>query len=157
MKTALILACALGSLGIAQAAAVKNPDPMPGASRDECVFVSNISNWTVLDNRNVVLFTANQKKAYLMQLGMPLTDLRYAFKVAFIDRDRDGQLCGRSTDKVAAVGVGAFREPSSTIMGLTRLDDAGLQSLEDKYKMKLGRKRDNKDAPQGQTSPSPAA
>jgi hypothetical protein len=140
-NTALILTWALGAIGIAAADGAKNPDPMPGARKDECVFVRDISSWRVLDSRNVVILTPNERHAYLMQLGMPISDLKYSFKVAFIDRDRDGQLCGRSLDKVQAVGSLA-RQPS-TIMAMTRLDDAGLAALEAQYNVKLTRKRDD--------------
>lgn len=140
MNTALIVTWSLGASGIAQADAEKYPDPMPGASKDECVFVRDISNWRVLDSRNVVLFSPNERRAYLMQLGMPISDLKYSFKVAFIDRDRNGQLCGRSLDKIQAADS-LVKQPV-TIMGMTRLDEAGLAALEAQYNVKLTRKRD---------------
>jgi len=139
-NTALILTWTLSTIGIAAADDAKNPDPMPGASKDECVFVRDISNWRVLDSRHVVIFTPNERHAYLMQLGSPVSDLKYSFKVAFIDRDRDGQLCGRSYDKVQAADS-LVRQPA-TIMGMTRLDAAGLAALEAQYNVKLTRKRD---------------
>jgi hypothetical protein len=138
-NTGLILTWTLGAIGFAAADDAKHPDPMPGASRDECVFVRDISNWRVLDSRNVVLFTPNERRAYLMQLGTPVSDLKYSFKVAFIDRDRDGQLCGRSLDKVQAADS-MVRQPA-TIMGMIRLDEAGLAALETQYNVKLTRKR----------------
>jgi len=102
MKTALVAACAIASIGLAQAEAVKNSDLLPGASKDDCVFISSIQNWRVLDSRNVVIYAPNYQRAYLMQLGTPISDLKFAFKVAFIDKDHDGQLCGRSPDRVVA-------------------------------------------------------
>jgi len=150
VKATLIAAWTIGAIGIASAEAVKSPDPMPGASKDECVFVNNISSWHVLDSSNVVLFTAAASRAYLMQLSPPVSDLKFAFKVAFIDRDRDGQLCGRSLDRVQAAGS-LVRQPA-TIMGMTRLDEAGLQRLETQYNVKLTRKKDRKttaEQPQG--------
>lgn len=150
MNTALIVT--LGAIGIAQAHGAKNPDPMPGASKDECVFVRNISNWRVLDSRNVVLFSPNERHAYLMQLSAPVSDLKYSFKVAFIDRDRDGQLCGRSLDKVQAVDS-LVRQPV-TIMGMTRLDEAGLAALEAQYNVKLTRKRDQRSPQHSQETKS---
>jgi hypothetical protein len=145
MNTALIVTWILGASGIAPAQGAKNPDPMPGASKDECVFVRDISNWRVLDSRNVVLFSPNQRHAYLMQLSAPVSDLKYSFKVAFIDRDRDGQLCGRSLDKVQAVDS-LIRQPA-TIMGMTRLNEAGLAALEAQYNVKLTRKREETKSP----------
>ena len=104
MNTALIVTWTLSAIGIAPAHGAENPDPMPGARKDECIFVRDISNWRVLDSRNVVLFTPSQRHAYLMQLSAPVSDLKYSFKVAFIDRDHDGQLCGRSRDNSAQRG-----------------------------------------------------
>jgi hypothetical protein len=147
MKIALIAAWSLGAITIASAEAARNPDPMPGASKDECVFVRNITSWQVLDSRHIAFFTPG-KRAYLMQLGMPVSDLKYAFKVAFIDRDNDGQLCGRSLDKVQAVGS-LVKQPA-TIMGITRLDDAGLHALEEQYGVKLSRKKGGEAAEQPQ-------
>lgn len=152
INTALIVTWALGAAGIAQADDAKNPDknpdPMPGARKDECIFVRDISNWRVLDSRNVVLFSPNEHRAYLMQISPPVSDLKYSFKVAFIDRDRDGQLCGRSLDKIQA-GDSLVKQPV-TIMGLTRLDAAGLAALEAQYNVKLTRKRDRKNPPQAE-------
>jgi hypothetical protein len=88
----------------------------------------------------VVLFTGNANRAYLAQLAMPASDLTYTFKVAFIDHDRDGQLCGRSLDKVQAVGS-PVSQPA-TIMSMTRLDETGLQQLEARYDVKLPRKKE---------------
>ena len=144
MKVIVIAACIVGAIGIARAEAPVNPDPMPDASKDECVFVRDISNWRVLDARHVVFFTANAKRAYLAELGTPASDLETAFKVAFVDRDRDGQLCGRSLDKVQAVGS-PIDQPA-TIMSMTRLDETGLQKLEAQYDVKLTRKKDNETA-----------
>jgi hypothetical protein len=146
MKTILIALCMIGAVGIAHAEAARNPDPMPGAPKDECVFVRNITNWRVLDRRHVVLFTANRSRAYLAELGAPSSDLTHAFKVAFVDRDGDGQLCGRSLDKIQAVG--SLVPQPATIMGLTRLDDTGLQKLETHYGVKLRRKSADEERPQ---------
>jgi hypothetical protein len=141
MRILVIMVWMLGVIAIAQAEAARkpDPDPMPGAPKDECVFVRNISNWRVLDSRHLVLFTPNATRAYLARLGTPATDLKHAFKVAFIDRDRDGQLCGRSPDRVQAIG--SLVEQPATIMGMTRLDETGLQALEAHYDVKLTRRR----------------
>jgi hypothetical protein len=141
MKFTLIAASMLVTIGIAPAQATRNSDPLPDAPKNECVFVRNIDSWRVLDNRNVVLFTGNERRAYLAQLGPPASDLAYAFKVAFIDRDKDGQLCGRSLDKVQAVGSPGSQP--ATILSMTRLDETGLQELEARYDVKLTRKKDS--------------
>lgn len=148
MKITLIAASIVAAIAIAPAEATRNSDPMPDAPKDECVFVRNVSNWRVLDSRNVVLFTANARRAYLAQLSPPASDLARAFKVAFIDRDRDGQLCGRSLDKVEAVGS-PVSQPA-TITSMTRLDETGLRELEARYDVQLTRKQDRESQEQPQ-------
>jgi len=145
MRSALIAICLAATAGIAHAEAARNTDPMPGAPKDECVFVRNVTNWRVLDNRHVVLFTSNRQRAYLAELGAPASDLTHAFRIAFVDRDGDGRICGRSLDKVQALG--SLVPQPATIMGLTRLDDTGLQKLEAQYDVKLGRKKADEPAP----------
>lgn len=140
MKITLIAASIIVPMAIAPAGATRNSD--------ECEFVRNISNWRVLDSRNVVLFTANARRAYLAQLSPPASDLTHAFKVAFIDHDRDGQVCGRSLDKVEAVGS-PVSQPA-TITSMTRLDETGLQELEARYDVKLTRKKDRESQEQPQ-------
>ena len=146
MKTALVAACAIASIGLAQAEAVKNSDLLPGASKDDCVFISNIQNWRVLDSRNVVIYAPNYRRAYLMQLGTPISDLKFAFKVAFIDKDHDGQLCGRSPDRVIAADS-IVRQPT-LISAMTRLDDARFEALEAKYNVKLTTRKASQNTPQ---------
>jgi hypothetical protein len=87
-----------------------------------------------------------------MQLGSPISDLKFAFKVAFLDQDHDGQLCGRSPDRVIAADS-IVRQPT-LINGLTRLDDAGFEALEAKYNVKLTSKKPAKEATQPQSSGS---
>lgn len=140
MKITSIAALIIVPMAIAPAGATRNSD--------ECEFVRNISNWRVLDSRNVVLFTANARRAYLAQLSPPASDLTHAFKVAFIDHDRDGQVCGRSLDKVEAVGS-PVSQPA-TITSMTRLDETGLQELEARYDVKLTRKKDRESQEQPQ-------
>jgi hypothetical protein len=85
------------------------------------------------------------KDFHLMQLGAPVSHLKFSFKVAFIDRDRDGQLCGRSLDKVQAADS-LFRQPV-TIMRMTRLNEAGLSALEAQYNVELTRKGEETKSP----------
>jgi hypothetical protein len=144
MKIVMIAVWIIGAIGVAQAETARTHDSMPDAPKDECVFIRNISSWRVLDSRNVVLFIANARRAYLAQLSPPSSDLTHAFNVAFIDRDGDGQLCGRSLDKVHAAG--SLVELPATIASMTRLDEAGLQELEARYDVKLTRMKGDKTA-----------
>jgi hypothetical protein len=148
MKITLIAASIIIVIASAPAEANRHSDPMPDAPKDECVFVRNVSSWRVLDSRNVVLFTANARRAYLAEVSPPASDLAHAFKVAFIDHDSDGQLCGRSLDKVEAAGS-PVSQPA-TITSMTRLDETGLQELEARYGVKLIKKKDRESHEQPQ-------
>jgi hypothetical protein len=143
MKTALITACALASIGLAQADDAKNADALPAEAKNGCATIVHIQNWRVLDSRNVVLFVPNAKRAYLMHLSSPISDLKFAGGVAFLDNDRDGRLCARSPDRIIA-SDSIVRQP--TLIGsITHLDDAGFAALEAKYEVKL-RRREKDDA-----------
>ena len=142
---ALWVMCLMGSMGIAHAAADKQPDPFAGADKNACVSINFIQNWRVLDSRNVVLFAPNAKKMYLMQLGMPISDLDFSFRVAFIDTDHDGRVCGRSPDRLRAMG--SLVREGSNIMALIRLDPSQIEALEAKYDVSLTDKKKQEQKP----------
>ena len=144
MKTALIVTASLLSAAAAQAAHDKQPDPVAGASKDACVFINNIQGWRVLDSRTILLFAPNSTRMYLAQLGMPISDLKFATRIAFVDDDHNGQLCGRSPDKIAAPGS-LVRQPS-TIMGMTQLNDEQVRAVEAKYDVRLRTRKDDPDS-----------
>ena len=76
----------------------------------------------------MVIWAPSRSKAYLVELSMPLPELKFANRLAFVDRNHDGMLCGYGMDRiVVADSARQFRTPS-TILGMTRLDDAGLRS-----------------------------
>ena len=72
---------------------------------------------------------------------MPLPELKFANRLAFVDRNHNGMLCGYGMDRIVMADSGsAFRTPS-TILGMTRLDDAGMAQLEEQYDVRLSRKK----------------
>jgi len=104
-----------------------------------CVFISTVGQYRALDQNNVVIWAPGRRDAYLVELSMPLFSLESAFQLAMIDRDHDGRLCGFSMDRI---GVKDFGRPeTSSIRSMTRLDDAGLTQLEEKYQVQLRRKK----------------
>jgi hypothetical protein len=96
-----------------------------------------------LDNRTAVIFSTMGKPAYLVTLSMPLPDLKFAAQYAYIDRDRDGQLCGRSMDGIAIPGD-AIRVPAR-ITAMTPLDEQTIRVLEEKYSVRLTKKKAPRD------------
>ena len=72
---------------------------------------------------------------------MPLPELKFANRLAFVDRNHDGMLCGYGMDRIVIADSSFGVRTPSTILGMTRLDDAGLAQLEEKYDVRLTRKK----------------
>jgi hypothetical protein len=107
--------------------------------KDACVSLMRIGGLRALDNRTAVIFSSGGKPSYVLTLSAPLPELKFALRYAYIDRDRDGHLCGRSRDGIALPDE-SFRIPT-TIMAMTPLDAQSIEALELKYDVKLSRKR----------------
>lgn len=106
------------------------------ADDNACTWFRSIDDWQRLDDRNLIVWGPG-KTAYHVELSMPLFDLRTAESIAFIDGNRDGQLCGFGMDQVVVPHAPIFE--SSTILGMTRLDAAGVQQLGAQYRVKVKR------------------
>ena len=138
MNRLVLFAALLASVaGAAQASSTTSAKDNGNA----CIFISTIGQYRALDDRNVVIWAPGRRDAYLVELAMPLFSLRSSFELATIDHDRDGRLCGFGMDRI---GVRDFDRPeTSTIARMTRLDEAGMTALEQKYDVKL-RSKPNK-------------
>jgi hypothetical protein len=102
-----------------------------------CTWFSSIDDWQRLDDSNLIVWVPGSE-AYHVELSMPLFDLHSADAIAFIDHNRDGRLCGFGMDQVVVPHAPIFA--SSTIAGMTRLDEAGLARLAEQYRLKLGKR-----------------
>jgi hypothetical protein len=142
MKSTLVLAAVVAAAGISIGASADAATTRRGDN--ECVFTRSIQDFRPLDRNKMVIWGPG-RKAYLVELSMPLPELKFAYRLAFVDRDHNGMLCGYGMDRIVVADSSiAFRTPS-TILGMTRLDDAGLAQLEQQYDVRLTRKK--KDAP----------
>jgi hypothetical protein len=139
MKNTFVFAAALAVAGTSIGASA-NASTASHAGKNDCVFTSAINDFKPLDRNKMVIYGPG-RKAYLVELSMPLPELKFANRLAFVDRNHDGMLCGYGMDRivVADSGIG-FRTPS-TILGMQRLDDAGLAELEQQYDVRLTRKK----------------
>ncbi|MGE0115589.1 MAG: DUF6491 family protein [Steroidobacteraceae bacterium] len=139
IKTTTLLALAIASF-IGNAHAAETADGKTDKNDDKatraCMFASQPNTWTVLDDRQLVLWGPTQKDAYLVKLFSPLNDLRFSETVAFIDGDHNGMICGNGGDKIA-VGSSTIPSLPSTITYMRKIDDAELLALSEKYKVKL--------------------
>jgi hypothetical protein len=139
MSRAILLALSLAFAADVHGATVAEDK---GAEKDACEFLSRLGGVRALDNRTAVVFSSMGKPAYVVTLSMPLPDLKYAVQYAYIDRDRDGRLCGRSMDAIALPND-ALRVPAR-ISAMTPLDADKIRALEEKYQVKLTSKKKQK-------------
>lgn len=146
MKNAFMLAALVAAgIDLVGAKAQATTDSTSRAGKNECVFTRSIYDFKALDRRNLVIWAPSRSKAYLVELGMPLPELKFASRLALVDRNHDGMLCGYGMDRIV-VADSSFAQPS-TIMGMTRLDADGLAQLEEKYDVRLTRKKVDKAKP----------
>ena len=139
MKNTFVFAAALAVAGISIGASA-NASTYSHAGKNDCVFTSGINDFKPLDRNKMVIFGPG-RKAYLVELAMPLPELKFAYRLAFVDRNHDGMLCGFGLDRIIVADSGfGFRTPS-TILGMQRLDAAGLAQLEQQYDVRLTRKK----------------
>jgi hypothetical protein len=151
MKNTLVLAAVLAAAGIAIGSSA-NASTESHASKNDCVFTRAIHDFRPLDRNKMVIYGPG-RKAYLVELSMPVPELKFANRLAFVDRDHNGMLCGYGMDRIVVADSIAFRTPT-TILGMQRLDDAGLAQLEEQYDVRLTRKK--KDAPASGSAQAPA-
>jgi hypothetical protein len=116
---------------VADEAEKKSP-PLRG---NDCVFFRSVYDWKELDANNLVIWAPGRRDAYHVYLMIPLYDLKFSVQLAFVDKDRDGQLCGFSSDQIAVVDRNFPQQSSITAM--KKLDAAGIAELEERYKTKL--------------------
>ena len=138
MKNTLVFAAVVAAAGISIGASADAATTRAG--KNECVFTSAIHDFRPLDRSHMVLWGPG-RKAYLVQLSFPLPELKFANRLAFVDRDNNGMLCGYGMDRIVIADSGFGIRTPSTILGMTRLDDAGLAQLEEKYDVRLSRKK----------------
>jgi hypothetical protein len=113
----------------------------------DCLFFRTIHDWRALDSTHMVVWGPGTRNPYLVTLTFPLPDLKWAFRLAFVDGNRDGNLCSFGRDSV--VVPNGFTSWRSSIRGISRLDEESVAALEDQYNVKLQRNRgkdSNKDA-----------
>ncbi len=133
-----------GAVAAAVVAMLLGPTPSPAAENpvakkddNSCIFAGTINDWRGLDSRNLVIWAPNSHVAYHVTLGFALTDLRSTETLGIVDGNGDGRLCGYGMDQLV-ITSGPFPE-KSTITGMTKLDDADLAELGEKYKVNLVR------------------
>jgi Family of unknown function (DUF6491) len=88
------LGFALGSLALSLAigaSAASAADALPGT--DSCIFSTQVSGWTVLDDQTLLVEAPTGSHTYLIKLFAPAAGLAFQETLGFEDGDRNGQLC----------------------------------------------------------------
>lgn len=112
---------------------------LPGADRNDCFLVRFSKDRRVLDDKHLIVW-ANGEVPYLVELDRPLHRLSSGgHSIAFVDGDRDGQVCRTVRDKI--VVLDAIDSKSRSIVGVTSLNAEQIQTLEAKYETSLTRKK----------------
>lgn len=130
---ALIL---LGAASTASGAESANKAANKAKEGRDCMFSSQLSSWTVLDDQQLVVWGSGQHDAYLIKLFAPEHELRFAETLAVIDHDHNGLICGDGGDRLTVPGSITMSLPA-IISSMRRVDDAELLALSEKYKVKL--------------------
>ena len=108
MKNTLLFAAIVAAAGIGIGASADASATSTRASKNDCVWTRSINDFTALDRNKVVIWGPG-RRAYLVELSMPLPELKFANRLAFVDRNHDGMLCGFGMDRIvvadSSVGV----------------------------------------------------
>jgi hypothetical protein len=131
MLKALLLA--IGTIAAAGAvASSRAPDSSDG---NACVFFRTVDDYRALDKNKLIIWAPGRRSAYLVEIGMPLFDLTWSNRLAFVDTNRDGRLCGFGMDRIVT-GDTSFPQ-WSTITSMKPLDEPALAQLEEQYHVSL--------------------
>jgi Family of unknown function (DUF6491) len=106
----------------------------PSRSSEDCLFSVVVKDWAPIDEQRFIIYGLTKHEAYLGKLFFPTPDLINDVGMSVIDADRNGRICGQSTDAVE------FR--NSTIPGrnlitsLHKISDAEAKALLEESKAK---------------------
>src|SRR5262245_53079553 len=90
-------AISIASVGSAQASTTTATSR---ACKNECVFARTIHDFKVLDRDKMIIWAPTRNQAYLVELSMPMPELKFANTIAVVDRNHDGMLCGYGMDRI---------------------------------------------------------
>lgn len=125
MKSALLWFTTLTALQLAACAGTPAGDDGVGRGRaTDCIFGRTITDWTPLDNENLILF-AGRRRPYHVQLTRAAFGLARDFVIGVYDRD--GRVCPFGGDAIIVRGGGI--DERITISSIRRLTEEQLQQV----------------------------
>lgn len=106
------------------------PSVAPGEFGEaDCFVARSVSNFTTLDDRNLIVFAPGKSNAYHVQVNPPSPQLRYAESLGF--ESRHSRVCGYAGDElIIAAGGGPSR---MAVTGVFRLDAMALEGLQARF------------------------
>jgi hypothetical protein len=124
-----LLAC--GSCASTQAEPAMAP---PSRSAEDCMFSVVVKEWAAIDEQRFIIYGLTKHEPYLGKLFFPTPDLVNNIGMAVIDADRNGRICGQSSDYVE------FRDATipgrNLITSLRRISDEEAKALLEQAKPK---------------------
>ena len=72
----------------------------PSSSTEDCMFSTFVDDWAPADKETFILYGPGRHDAFLGRLAMPAIDMNLSLRMAVIDDDRNGRICGQSLDSV---------------------------------------------------------
>ena len=86
-----------------------------------CFYTREVSDWEALNNVNIIVYTGNKTRSYLLTINPPAVSLRGSSTIGFAGRDR---ICGRPGDRLVVATRGEH-----SVMDVRRLDAETLDGL----------------------------
>jgi hypothetical protein len=119
----------------------------PGASRQEnaalpgkpgCFWLRDFDgSWTVLNDRELIVYTPLQSTPYLIELFAPVPNLEFAERLGFVDIEHSGMICDGAMDDLAVPHWQSGPIPIVAVRKLTLPEERRLLAL-DHVKPPLG-------------------
>lgn len=96
----LLLGGCAASGGSAEEAGTAPKKAGPSSSTEDCMFSTFVNDWAPVDKDTFILYGPGRHDAYLGRLAIPAIDMTLSLRMAVIDDDRNGRICGQSLDSV---------------------------------------------------------
>lgn len=68
--------------------------------RQRCVSTLSLTDWEVLDDSTLLVWTVSRSRAYRIELVRPMHDLRFEYLLRLADRNLDGRICPYGGDAI---------------------------------------------------------
>lgn len=91
-----------------------------------CIRYGRVMDWHALDDRTLLVWTTSRKRAYRIELFSPIFGLERENQLAFLDHNRDGQICTYGRDEVA---TNSLAQHPSRIASIKYLSEARTREL----------------------------